>query len=277
MRNGIYRFIGILVIIASVLGLAGSVAGLAATWWYKPTATERLEANIVLFDDVLTTTAEGLTVANQSLVTTVDSIDALESTVQATADTIEVTTPVVTTLTSITKNDLPNALQAAQTSLDSAQESAQVIDSVMSALASLPLLNIDYDPEVPMSESLQNVSDSLDTLPESLNTIETSLEDAEDNLAIIQADIETIAGNIAEISTSLGEAQQVVEDYQLVVDDLLDRTENMQENLPVWVNTAAWVLTLIFIWAIVMQIGMLVVGIELVSRPERQVVVVEED
>lgn len=275
MKNGFYRFVGFLVVLASILGLVGSVVGLAATWRYKPKAAADLQANVVLFDDVLTTTAEGLSVANQSLTTTVASIDALEGTVQATAGTLEVTTPVIATLTSITQDDLPNALEAAQTSLDSAQESAQVIDSVMSALASLPLLNIDYDPEVPLSESLQNVSDSLDPLPESLLTIQTSLEEAEDNLVIIQADIETIAVNISEISASLVEAQQVVEDYQVVVDDLVSRTDRMQANLPAWLDIAAWVLTFIFVWAIIMQIGMLVVGIDLLSRPA--VVVVAED
>jgi hypothetical protein len=56
-----------------------------------------------------------------------------------------------------------------------------------------------------------------------------------------------------------------VGEYQVVVQELLTRLERTEARLPGWVNTAAWVLTFVFIWLAMTQVGLLFQGMEMLG------------
>jgi chromosome segregation ATPase len=262
MNRPLNRVFGIVLILTAIFGLIFSIVGLIAVWSFKPSVTNSLLESLQIAKSSLNTTAEGLAVAEESLNASIGSLTALQDTVDATAATLKDTTPMVTTLQDLTSNDLPEALDSAQTSLQAAQESARIIDSVLSALTSIPFVSPNiYNPPVPLHEALSQVSDSLVDLPDALSTIEESLNDTSANLEAMQTDIELIAADIRGIQDSMEDAKTVVQDYQNLVDDLTVRAERMEARIPLWVNTAAILSSFVLVWAGITQIGLFYQGI----------------
>jgi methyl-accepting chemotaxis protein len=158
---------------------------------------------------------------------------------------------------------------AAQTSLASAQESAEIIDRILRVVARIPFVNLDYNPPVPLHTALAEVSSSMDDLPGSFATMENSLENASSNLEVIQADIALMSTNVREIKTSLESARDVVKEYQAVVTELQSRTQGLETRLPTLIDLSAIVLTLFLAWMSVTQIGLFYQGWELLGSRQR--------
>jgi len=264
MNSFIKRITGIILILAAVSGLLFSLAGLIGTWVLKPTVTGSLLSDVGTISDALSATSDGLQIASDSLSTSIDSVTALQYTVQATADTINTTTPMVETMATLARDDLPATITATQTSLLAAQESAKIIDGVLGALNNIPFIsNNVYDPPVPLNVALADVSASLEGLPAALKTIDQSLETSGENLKSIQKDINLMAGNISTIKASLEDAQGVVDAYQGLVSDMQKRANHVEERLPGWITLLAVVMTFIFLWLGVAQIGLFLQGWDL--------------
>jgi methyl-accepting chemotaxis protein len=248
------RIIGLLLIIAAVGGLLFSLYGLVMVWRLRPVALGNAASSLDLVQASLDTTSQGLAVAGQSLDSTLVSISALESAITITSKTFEDTVPLFNTLTDLTSDELPKTVESAQTSLLAAQESAKIIDSVLRALVSIPFVNKDiYNPPVPLDQALGDVSKSLDGLPASLKTIGTSMEATSGNLELMRADVDQMATNIRGINASLEDAQGVIDAYQ--------------QQVPGWLNSLAWVITLAFLWLGIAQFGLLLQGLQLLGVP----------
>jgi prophage DNA circulation protein len=260
------RILGIVLCITAVFGILISLTGLAAVWWYKPEVTTSLLSDVNILSNALDTTSRGLNVASQSISTSLDSVSALEKTVGATARTLDATTPTINTMVTLARVDLPTTISTVQTSLIAAQQSAKIIDDILTALTAIPFISGEtYNPPVPLNVALQQISESLDSLPASLDTIQKSLSTTRDNLATIQADIQLIAADIAGIHTSLEAAQKVIEDYQTLVSDLQVRTNRVQAGLPGWIDILAMVTSFLLVWMGISQIGLFLQGWSLVE------------
>ncbi|MGD9093970.1 MAG: hypothetical protein PVF74_14065 [Anaerolineales bacterium] len=257
--NGIGRkIIGIVLLLFAVISLAITTYGMVQVWQMKEPLKENLVANLELFDTTLQNTADGLVIASQSLESVIASLEGLETTVQTLAGSIEDTTPLISSLETLTGETLPETIQSTQSSLVAAGESAKIIDSVLRALT---IFNRDlYNPEEPLDVALGKVSASMDDLPETLNTMESSLNATNNNLLVLQADILLAAESIQEIKQGLEEAQKVIESYQTSVEDLSEKITGVKTRLPDWIDAAVWIISFFLIWLLIVQLGALVIG-----------------
>jgi hypothetical protein len=265
VRNAISRIIGVIFIFTAIIGILFSITALVWMWMLHPTITENMQGNVRLINNALTSTAEGLDIADHSLETSISSLTTLELTVEATARSIQDTTPMVDTLVILSGEDLPATVTSAQLSLTAAQDSAEIIDSVLRFVSNLPLVpRTLYNPPVPLHIALAQVSESLENIPQALNTMETSLEATSANLVAIETDITLIAADLSEINLSMVEARGVVNDYQILISDLQFRVEQVETDLPGWLNSVALILSFLLVWAGVSQFGLFMQGIDLI-------------
>ncbi|NLG70546.1 MAG: hypothetical protein GX495_00700 [Chloroflexi bacterium] len=264
MSPWINRIAGIILTITAVIGLLFCLAAIALVWRFKTTAAEQLIKDLSAAGGALDITAQGLIVADQSLNESIASLEGLKITVDDTASTIRETTPLVETLADLMGEDVPTALESVKTSLDAAQESARIIDGMLSALSFLPGVN--YDPPVPLNEALADVSDSIAELPESFAAMEESLDNASSRAGEVERDIRRIADDIDEISRNLEDARKVIGDYAALVTDLQTRFERFETSLPAIVNSGAMILTFLLVWAAVAQVGMFLQGVALLQN-----------
>jgi hypothetical protein len=258
------KWIGFLLIMAAVAGFIFSIVGLFAVWRYQSVATQRVMDTLVLFDQTLTTTQDGLTIVGQVVQTTTADIASLETTTQALAQTLRATNPMLITLSDLTGIDFPASIAATQTSLASAQSSALLIDNVLATLTSIPFLPVTaYKPEVPLHTALAQVSSSLDSLPPALATIHASLVNGTSSLDVVEVELSKISETTRGISTNLGSAQIVIGQYITVATQFKGKVEVLQRLAPGWMAALTWILTFILGWFLIAQLGMAAQGLDM--------------
>ncbi|HEX6303501.1 MAG TPA: hypothetical protein VFZ76_04870 [Anaerolineales bacterium] len=265
--NSIFsRLLGGLLVIAAIFGLIFSGWALVRVWTIKSQVTAEILSTIELTQTTLEATAEGLFLAEQSLTQAKVDVISLKNTLEATGRAIRATNPILSSLSSLMANDLPDAIEATQMSLETAQSSARLIESFLRTLSSIPFLPIEpYNPQVPLQESLGEVSASLEGIPESLLDMEDNLGKSQGNLILIQAEFNIMARHVQQINESLTNAETIVVEYQEVVSELQDRTSNLENVIPQRINNLVWWLTVILIWLAITQLGMLLQGIMLLT------------
>ncbi|MBN1147592.1 MAG: hypothetical protein JXA78_10065 [Anaerolineales bacterium] len=270
MRTLFRRIIGILLVTAAIGGLVFSIVGIVGVWRYKAAAVESLTTTVQILGDTLDTTVAGLEVTQESLQGAVSSLGALQGTLQTTAKTVESTEPVMGEISRMMEEDLPEAITAAQTSLQAAQSSAAVIDGVLMTISGIPLIgsSINYNPEVTLAEALGQVSGSLDGLPDSFAAMEDGLSDTSHNLQVLQVDFALMVDAVKQIEIAVAQYEAVVGGYQGSVAQVQAQLDLLAKNIPTIVNILSWGLTIFLVWMAIAQIGLFTQGMErLASRP----------
>ncbi len=265
------RIIGITFVVAAIFGLIFSLAGVVFVWVVKEPITQNLVSTIDLIETTLEATSSGLTVAEDTLTQAITDLGNLESTIQTASKTLEDSVPMVETLSSLTSESLPGAIEATQTGLNSVQDAARSIESTLRLITSIPFIPIEsYDPEVSFTDALDDVSSSLEPIPDSLLEMEKTLNKTKGNLVLISAQVRIIARNIGDLKTSLYQVQLVVGQYQDVITVLQSRVETFRSNLSTIITISIWLFTIIFIWLGIAQLGLLTQGLERIDRSANQ-------
>jgi methyl-accepting chemotaxis protein len=276
MNSFFSRIVGVLMVIAAIFGLIFSGWGFVRIWTIKNQVVADILSTIELTHTTLEATSDGLFLAEQSLTQAKVDVISLKNTLEATGRAIRATNPIISSLSNLMANDLPDAIEATQMSLETAQSSARLIESFLRTLSSIPFLPIEpYDPQVPLQESLGEVSASLEGIPESLLEMDENLGQSQGNLILIQAEFNIMARHVEQINESLTNAETIVMEYQEVISELQERTSNLEDDIPQRINNLVWWLTFILIWLAITQIGLLLQGISLLAGG-RQVARVEK-
>jgi len=271
------RLLGVFVMITGILGLLLSLAGLATVWIIKPTVTtyanttiDTLNRSVITSRSVMQTTAEALGA-------TVDSVDALSTMLSTTAVTVEDTKPVLDKINTIMAFTLPSTLEATTTSLYTAQEAAQVLESAIQSLeafrfllSGVPLVGSfveqpeeSYSPEVPLADSLGKLAANLEGLPATFVEMADDLSATDGNLGTIKENLITMADSVGLISSSLSEYQSMVIQSQASMDEVTSILTNIQSNLATILHWVAIALTSFFVWLLMAQIVIFSQGLEL--------------
>jgi hypothetical protein len=262
------KILGVTVMIAGVIGLLFSLAGIFFVWKTKPNIETAMTNGLVVINNSLKTSIEVVGVTKDALSATVSSVYALKDTVAAASQAVEETKPFVEGVTDLLNTELPNTISATQSSLDSAQSSAKVLDGVMSSMSGMiQLLTFSdkslYNPDQPLYESLGEVAGSLDNLPKSFIKMGNSLSSTQDNVDTIQASLENMAVNIGGIAGSLDKYVAMTEQSQSSIKNVQAWLLQMQNNLSNILLVAAIVSTVFLAWLAIAQVVILTQGYEL--------------
>ncbi len=270
MEPAIRRIIGALLVATASFGFLFCLLAVVQVWRLKPTLEKSLSAELDLASSLISTTDDSLAIAKRSLEAASGNVDSLEKATEILAQSLEDSQPIVDSLIALVGTDLPRTITATQTSLESAQTSALLIDNTLAALSRIPLLGLGrYRPDVPLNVALGQVSASMTGLPASLQTIEASLETANTNLEVMNLQVTLIGQDIQQINQNLAEARGVIDQYQASILVLQNQVSRAQAGLPPTLNRLAWLLTFILVWLGVMQIGLFTQGSALL-RPTRE-------
>ena len=275
--NIMRRILGVFVMIAGILGLVLSLAGLIMVWVAKPTVAVYANTTIGTLNESIITSQSVIEITAQALGATIDSVDALSTMLSTTAATVEDTKPVIDEINIIMAVTLPSTLEATTDSLYTAQEAAQVLESTIESLdafrfllSATPLVGDfleqpgeSYNPEKPLADSLGEVASNLEGLPDTFVEMSVNLSATDDNLETIQDNLITMSDSVGLISSSLSEYERMIIQSKSSMDDLTSILTNIQSNLPTILNGVVIVLTLFFIWLLAAQVVILSQGWEL--------------
>lgn len=273
------KILGIIVMLAGILGLLLSLAGLGATWYYRPSMESAFNNILTTLSSSLDVSQEGLRVTEDALTAAVGSIDALQQTVKATAASLGSTQPVLEGITGFMGDQLPATLDAARSSLNAAQQGAQVVDNAIqslntfqSVISAIPIISAfmpapppqtTTEEGTPLSEALGDVSESLAGLPDLSAQLSVDLEAAAGSLTDVEGALNLMAENIGGITESLEGYLSMVQRSQASMKGLQSQLDLWQTNLPTLVNAIALVASLFLVWLLIAQIVIFTQGLEL--------------
>lgn len=271
MKTLIYRLTGLALVTAALLGILFSLFILFSLGAVEASANDTLDNFLSVSGNALDVTADGLDVADKSLSGAAETLASLQTTVDEVQIALEDSAPGLDTVTNLVGTELPNMIDKTQSALESAQTTAKNLDNFLEGLSRLPLIGqLIYNPAVPLNETIGNISESLDEIPLGLADAETSLSTTSGNMVSISDEIGKVADGIGDMETSTRDALQVVTDYQLMVTDLQTKVDHAEQSLPNWLRTARWIASILLVWLIIAQIGLMMQGWELLRAKRAQ-------
>lgn len=271
------RLLGIVML---VIGLAGVVLSIAGA-----NAGRRLIADMgVTLDSNLQLTVQSLETINNTLVLTRgtirqlgESLETMEATANNVGASLSDTQPMLRQIAVITSNDVAAGLETFESSLPDLIEVADTIDETLTALSrfridrtilGIPLrydLGINYDPEVPFSQSVEEIGASIDGLPEQLRELEGYFEVADDNLGAISANMTEIAGDLAAVNDSVDDLGPLLDEFMVTTTEFGDSTRQMRATYRQQLQTFQTIWTVVMVWLALTQVAPLYLGYELVT------------
>lgn len=132
-------------------------------------------------------------------------------------------------------SDFADLATEGQKSLETAANSAKIIDETLSFLSRIPFLNLNYDPEQPLEKGLRDLSASFSLLPANLEQIESDLDSATENISGFSDQLDPIDDSINDILESIQGLKLKFVAYQTTLDtinnNVLDASSKVQNSL----------------------------------------------
>lgn len=257
------RVIGGTLIGTGIIGLVLSLVGIGLGFYLGGRVQAALGREIAILDRSLAATSNGLVLASKTLADTEKTLDSLSTTITAATRAITETQPTIDAVRVLTGEQLPQTIGSTREALDTARETAGIIDRVLGTAA---IFGVPYNPEVPLNVAIGQVSDSLAEVPGSLIEASKGLEKAGDNIETLAGDLQQLAAGLEAISTNVEEAGAVVAQYQDIVRDLQLELASIREAAPRWLAGLRLAVALLLIWMALTQIALLRQGWELLRR-----------
>lgn len=263
MRKLIYKITGFSFSIAAILGIIASVVGIIFVWRLAPDLTNRLVYTTSYVQKALDSTDELLLVANMTLTQAQDNVALIADATREVAATLTQTSTITSTVADAVGDEFIGVVENTQTALSAFETSAKIVDDTLAIISAIPFIKTKYSKETPLSSSVTGISESLDGLPKTLRGLQDNLDSTARSFIVLNDSVTSLAKSVDEIETSLQDATEVVTLYQELVNEAQVNTARVIVKLPAWVRWAAVGLTLLLVWMIVIQAGLLMLGGEM--------------
>lgn len=267
MNPQLKRIFGLVLVIISVVSLIISAAGIITLVSVRPAITTALQDTFQLVLETLATTQKALTVADQALQDATQSVTVLSGSTAALANSIGGAQDALNSVTQLMKKDLPETIGSAQTALQSAASTAKVVDNFLSGISRIQFLNINYNPAVPLDQSITNIGSSLTNLPPTLEKIGADLDSVSGNLPDVVKAVSGLGTTISAINSTLVKAQTVIEEYAAQLTRATAAVQQINDGVPTYVMLFITALAFIMLWIVAVQLIVLAVGLGWLKKP----------
>lgn len=207
IRTDRQRFGRILVIAGSIGVLGALVAGVAG-WILAGRATRTVTETLEPISGIVVNLSETVDASLVMVDRTTTAIESIESATRSTGRTLDSVSQVIGDTAAIVEGSVAESLDSAVDTLPALVDTGRVIDGTMRTLS---LVGVDYDPEVPLDESIAQLERSLRPLPEQLRDQVTLLTEVQDDVEQIALDAESLASVMLQARLDLTAVEEVLE------------------------------------------------------------------
>lgn len=265
------KVLGIALLVVSGMGLLFSLAGGVGILRLRKPVLHSVEAAVAETAAALGSAERGFGAAADALDSSLVMVDTVQEAVGGISFAMEDTAPLFDSMADVFGVELPAVIQSTQDSLDAAGETAVVVDRVLYALDAISFLSgVTYDPEVPLAESIQDVSGSLDELEPTFLALESGIDVASENTARVREQLEDLQEDLGAVEEPLRNLVESLVEYAELSGGLQDRLEGFSEQLPRWINRAALGLGLVLVWNAAVQAALFSYGWELIQGVQEE-------
>jgi hypothetical protein len=121
-------------------------------------------------------------------------------------------------------------------------------------------LGVDYDPPVPLDESIRQVDQALSELPGQLSDIQASLLDTNRNLGQTAISIEGVGESLSTVSEDLRQTSMILDEYNDLVGRATNKVREVRWDIRQRVQGVRTVLSVILLWLALSQLAPLYLG-----------------
>lgn len=208
--GGTSRRLGGLVSFVGGLGIAFSLILLAVGPWFSVRFGHWAEGQLHSMADGARSLAVTSRSSRLALSAAAVSLHDARDTLLTVESSLENIDPLLVSTRDLLGDELPTTINATEAALRSAQQGAAAMDRV---LRGLRLFGLDYNPELPLDQSLAATADGLAPLPASLQGVEQELVTSQQDLADVRTDLTTVASDLEDLAVELDQSAESLTGY----------------------------------------------------------------
>ena len=253
-------------------GVTGAIAGLAAailSWSVIGETATASSRSLEIADGLLESVSGTVTSVEDALVAVSEG---LRTTQQSAADA-SVTLTQLSALTSnlgeLVSDEVPGSLDSVRASLAPIQATAGVIDGTLTALS---FFGVDYDPEIPLDEAIDDLDQRLADIPADLRRQGPLIDSAADSLSEFGSDTLVIAGDLSDLRRELIATAGTLAGYQETIADVGLLLDDVETNLTGPLGALKWVMAIIALGLAVTQTVPITFGLWLLQEVDTDTV-----
>jgi hypothetical protein len=247
------RWLQLAAVVGVILSLAITLVLPAASLW----AGARLKLGLESASSGLESAAGGVNLAAANLDSSIIALGSASQALRSANQSLRSIDPLLDSLSELLADDLPATIETTQKALVSAEDGAAAMDRV---LRGLRLLGLNYNPELPLDQSLAQTAASLEGLPDSLRQTEQDLGDGQQDLVNLAVDLSSLGRDLDKFSDDLGETAIEMEELGQV---MLGAAGTLQ----LWSGRITWLRWLVAaaallfgLWLLALNVNMWMVG-----------------
>ena len=270
------KVLGIVMLAIGVSGVILSVIGTIVGRRLVSDVGEGLHANLTLTLDSLTTVNESLILTKSTVSRLSEGLATVEETAENVSVAIDDSRPLLRQASTVTTQRVPESIETFQEGLPALIDVAATVDETLRTLNSfnidrsilgIPLsfdLGVDYDPEVPFDESVEELGASLEGMPEQLRSLEESMSVTDDNMRTISRNVSEIGHDLSAINAEIADIGPLLDEYISRVTEISDSIRQARLIVRQQLDQMRLVVTVVMVWFGLMQVAPLYLGWELV-------------
>ena len=272
------RVMGVIWIVTSLSWAAFGVAGLIYGFNWLENIELGLDANLTIISESLDSVQSLVIETTDVVSSTSRSLETVQHSTHDVGIALEDARPLLWTTTKVVTLDVPAALDGVQDSMPSLIETARLVDETLIWLSGIgftvPIpfgqdwsfdLGIDYAPEVPLDQALEDMSGNLEGVPDDLRGMKESLNTADANLVIVSDDLALLAGDLETLNQQIADINPQLESLSENIENVQGSFLEIQEKTPTSFRTAKIVIGLILSLLVFTQVPSIYLGWLLIS------------
>jgi methyl-accepting chemotaxis protein len=234
----------------SAVLLAGFTSDVSDSLEITGEALSGVGTTVEVAADVIDTASRGLAVAGESLTGVADSTESVAT--------------VADSLAGLTAAEIPETIESVRGALRPLIGTARALDRTLRALS---VLGINYDPQTPLSQALQQIDDELAPLASEVRAQSSSLAEVRPTMEQLGTNLAILAGDLTAIETRLTEADRLLSDYRVLTERAQATIGQTTDQLRVRSTLGYLTIALLAVAGMTLSAGMVVLGRQLEAGP----------
>lgn len=196
----------------AIVGLLTSVVGAVIGRQLVVDLDRGVEQSLVVAAELIETLDSSFEVADEGLEIVVEGVVEAEGAVRALGRSMEEGQDALDALTTLTGEEIADALAALESTLPAVEQAGDTIDQTLGALSSLPF-GLDYRADPPLGESIGEMRQSIAGLPQELRNQARQAERTSGELTEATARTQSTADALGDLAERLETVSELTSDY----------------------------------------------------------------
>lgn len=221
-----------------VIGYTGVAAALlvgVVGWVFAGRATSTLTETLDPFGRIVNDLADAIEASQMLFDRTTEALESIEGATRSLVRATDSVTDVITETADLAGGDIADSLDSAVESLPALVDTSRVIDRTMRALS---FVGVDYDPAVPLDQSLAALQTSLSPIPGQIRDQAVLLEGVTNDLSGVADDGRRLSAVLLEARLDMAEAGRILSSAANNAQSATERFDSIQAEVTTYSTLA---------------------------------------